>query len=77
VLARGALEAGQVGGHGQPQPVSEQLGRIGWRWGQLCEGCHALTLQRPAVTMTLSNTRLGQHDRARRAAHYHGYFVTV
>ena len=29
MLAGGALEAGQVGGHGQPQPVSERLRRIG------------------------------------------------
>ena len=58
VLARGALKAGQVGSHCQPQPVSERLRRIGGREGQFGEGRHALTLQRRAVTVKLTSTRL-------------------
>ena len=56
VLAGGALEAGQVGGHCQPQPVSEWLRRIGGREGQLCECRHVVTLPRLAVTVKLINT---------------------
>jgi len=56
VLAGGALEAGQVGGHCQPQPVGERFRRIGGRGDQLGEGGHALTLQRPAVTVKLTST---------------------
>ncbi len=58
VLAGGALEAGQVGGYCQPQPVGERLRRIGRRWGQLGEGHHALTLRRLTVTVKLTNTQL-------------------
>jgi hypothetical protein len=58
VLARGALKAGQVGSHCQPQPVSERLRRIGGREGQFGEGRHALTLQRRAVTVKLTSTHL-------------------
>jgi hypothetical protein len=58
VLARGVLETGQVSGHCQPQPVSERLGKIGRRGGQLGEGRHALTLQRSTVTVKLANTHL-------------------
>jgi len=58
VLAGCALEAGQVGGYCQPQPVSERLRRIGRRWGQLGKGRHTLTLQRPAVTVKLTHTQL-------------------
>ena len=55
VLARGALEAGQVASHCQPQPVSEWLSRIGGREGQLAEGRHTTTLQRLAVAVKLTN----------------------
>jgi hypothetical protein len=58
VLAGGALEAGQVGSHRQPQPVGERRRRIGGRWGQLGESRHALTLQRLAATVKLTNTHL-------------------
>ena len=50
VLAGGALEAGQVGGYCQPQPVGERRQRIGRYGGQFGEGHHALTLRRaPAL----------------------------
>ena len=58
VLAGGALEAGQVGRHGQPQLVSERPGRIGGRQGKLGEGRNALTLQLLAATVMLTNTHL-------------------
>ena len=58
VLTGGALEAGQVGGHCQPQPVGERLRRIGGRGDQRGEGLHSLTLQRPAVTVNLASTNL-------------------
>jgi hypothetical protein len=58
VLAGGTLEAGQVGSHCQPQPVSERFRRIGGREGQLGECRHALTLQRHAVSVKLTSTHL-------------------
>ena len=58
VLVGGALEPGEVSGHSQPQPVSERFGRIEGREGQLGEGSHAMTLQRLAVTVKSTNTRL-------------------
>ena len=60
VLARGAFEAGQVGGHCEPQPVGEWLRRIGGREGQLGEGRHAMTLQRLTVIVKLTNNHLRQ-----------------
>ena len=58
VLAGGALEASQVGGHCQPQPVGERLRGIGGRGGQLGKGRHALTLQRLAGTVKLIDAHL-------------------
>ena len=58
MLAGGAFEAGQVGGHCQPQLVSEWLRRIGGRADQLGEGCHTTTLQRLAVAVKLTNMHL-------------------
>jgi hypothetical protein len=62
VLARGALEAGQAGGHRQPQPAGEWLRRIGGRRGQRGEGRHAMTLRRPAVTVKLTNMHLAADE---------------
>ena len=58
VLAGGPREAGQVGGHCQPQPVGERLRRIGGREGQLGKSRHTLTLQRLTVTVKLTSTHL-------------------
>jgi Arc/MetJ family transcription regulator len=44
VLAGGALEAGQVGSHCQPQLVSERHQGIGRHRGQVAEGHHVLTV---------------------------------
>ena len=50
VLAGGALEAGQVGSHCQPQPVSERRQGIRRYGGQFGKGNHVLTLGRaPAL----------------------------
>ena len=57
-MAEDTREAGQAGRCCQPQPVSERLGKIGRRGGQLGEGRHALTLQRLAVTVKLTGTHL-------------------
>src|SRR5690349_18207446 len=62
VLTRGALEPGKVSGHCQPQPASERLWRIGGREVQLGEGRHAPTVQPPAVTVKLPNTRLAAEE---------------
>jgi len=58
VLTGGALEAGQVGRHCQPQLTGERLGRIRGGGGKLGEGRHALTLQRLAATVKPASTHL-------------------
>jgi len=51
VLAGGALEPGQVGSHGEPQPVSYRHKAIGGDWDQFGEVRHDLTLRPlPAAT---------------------------
>ena len=47
----GALEPGQVGSHGEPQPVSYRHKAIGGDWDQFGEVRHDLTLRPlPAAT---------------------------
>ncbi len=54
VLTGGALEAGEVGGHCEPQPVSKWLRWIGRIEDQLSECRHAMTLRGAAVTVKLT-----------------------
>jgi hypothetical protein len=65
VLAGGALEAGEVGRYCQSQPVGERLRRrIADRWGQLCEGHHALTLRQLPTIVKVTNTHLAAEEDA-------------
>jgi hypothetical protein len=58
VLTGGALEAGQVGGYCQPQPVSERRQRIVGHKGQLGEGHHALILSAHVLSAKLAKADL-------------------
>ena len=57
-----SFETREVGGDCQSQPVGERLSRVAGRRYQLGNGYHALTLQRPAVTVKLTSTPLA-HER--------------
>ena len=62
VLAGGALEAGQVGSHGQPQLISDGHRTIGGDWGQFGEVRHELTLRLLSAATKLAKPAPGAAD---------------
>jgi hypothetical protein len=54
VLSGGALEAGQVGSHCQPQLISERHEMIGGDWGQFGVVHHDLTLRLLPMTAKMA-----------------------
>jgi hypothetical protein len=57
VLTGGALEAGQVGGHCQPQLISERHQTIGGDGREFGEVHHAQTLRLPLALATPTKVR--------------------
>jgi hypothetical protein len=64
VLAGRAREAGQVGSHCQPQPVSERPEGVGRYAGQFGEGHHALTLGERLLCTKLAESALDAEEGA-------------
>ncbi len=74
------LEAGQAGGHCQPQPVSERRQGMRGHEGQVGEVPHALTLRQFPIAVKFTQPHPTRHDRMvlwRRASGEAGCGVSV